>query len=565
MNNILRTTVVYLIALLLLLAWWSSLTVGLSTDEYFHHINGMKRFNFLVSLGEYEKIYFRNSEFYPGLYDTISYALGQIILLINKKFYANNIDFTMHIVNVSFSTLSLLGLFLFTKKIFNKDIALLTVLLTLLNPFFFGHMGMNSKDLIVFFSLIWFCYYFYLYCTEDNNNLKYLLLFSFFVGFGSGVRLTFAVVIFPVVICGIIFLIKKYKDNYFKFYKRLFTHIPITIAITIFLVVLCWPHIFVAYQNENLGRFLSIIVEATLNWNQGPKIGLMNGEYYEVFNTPKTYFIDIILYRLPIYFTILILLTYIFYFLKKIYFKSEINFFSQKFLIINVIAFFPIFLALMLGVNIYDNLRLFLFTIPFFCLIASFSLYQIINNFNYSPKKIIIPTALMIMFLFSFYRFVSLTPYQYDYINYSSLKLSNANTKWEHDYWGASYKELVLKIKDTYSADEIKNLKITNCSGDDTLLYYLFRNLGKKFIYRNKREYEATHVVIINRSTLDVINNPLLGDMVNEEGQMHKDDLEKVVRTPGVITRCPVLYKGKDVVTVSRGGIVLSALRKLEN
>ena len=145
------------------------------------------------------------------------------------------------------------------------------------------------------------------------------------------------------------------------------------------------------------------------------------------------------------------------------------------------------------------------------------------------------------------------------------MKLSNANTKWEHDYWGASYKELVLKIKDTYSADEIKNLKITNCSGDDTLLYYLFRNLGKKFIYRNKREYEATHVVIINRSTLDVINNPLLGDMVNKEGQMHKDDLEKVVRTPGVITRCPVLYKGKDVVTVSRGGIVLSALRKLEN
>ena len=136
----------------------------------------------------------------------------------------------------------------------------------------------------------------------------------------------------------------------------------------------------------------------------------------------------------------------------------------------------------MLGVNIYDNLRLFLFTIPFFSLIASFSLYQIINNFNYSPKKIIIPAALMIMFLLSFYRFVSLTPYQYDYINYSSLKLSNANTKWEHDYWGASYKELVLKIKDTYSADEIKNLKITNCSGDDTLLYYLFRNLGKKFI-----------------------------------------------------------------------------------
>jgi len=564
MNNMFRTVVIYSVTLLLILAWWSSLTIGLSTDEYFHHINGMKRFNFLVSLGDYKKIYFRNSEFYPGLYDTLSYAFGQIILLVNKKFYANNIDFVMHIVNISFSSLSILGLYLFSKKIFNKDIALITVLLTLLNPFFFGHMGMNSKDLIIFFSLIWFCYYFYLYCTEDIKNFKYLLLFSFFVGFGSGVRLTFAVVIFPAVLCGIIFLIKKYKDNYLKFYKRLLTHIPVTIIITIFLVVLCWPHIFVAFQNDNLGRFLSIIFKATINWNDGPKIGLMNGEYYEVFNTPKTYFIDIILYRLPIYFSILVILSYIFFFLKKNNFKNKISFFNQKFLIINVIALFPILLALVLGVNIYDNLRLFLFTIPFFCVIASFSLYQIINNFNFSWKEISLSITLVILFSLSIYRFISLTPYQYDYINFSSLKLSNANTKWEHDYWGASYKELVHKIKDNLNDEEIKNLKITNCSGDDTLLYYLFRHLGKKFIYRNKREHEATHAVIINRTTLDVINNPLVGDMVDKSGNMKIKDMEKVVRTPGVKTRCPVIYKGEDVIAVTRGGIVLSSLRKLE-
>ena len=564
MNGIFRTVVIFSISILLLLAWWSSLTIGLSTDEYFHHINGMKRFNFLVSLGEYKKIYFRNSEFYPGLYDTLSYAFGQIILLVNKKFYANNIDFVMHIVNISFSSLSILGMYFFSKKIFNKDVALLTVLLTLLNPFFFGHMGMNSKDLIVFFSLIWFCYYFYLYCTEDLKNFKYLLLFSFFVGFGSGVRLTFAIVIFPAVVCGIIFLIKKYKDNYLKFYKRLLTHIPVTIVITIFLVLICWPHIFIAYQNDNLGRFLSIILKATMNWNDGPKIGLMNGEYYEVFNTPKTYFIDIILYRLPIYFSILVILSYIFYFLKKINFKNEISFFNQKFLIINVIAFFPILLALVLGVNIYDNLRLFLFTIPFFCLIASFSLYQVIKNFNFSWKEISLSITLVILFSLSIYRFISLTPYQYDYINFSSLKLSHANTNWEHDYWGASYKELVHKIKDNLNDEEIKNLKITNCSGDDTLLYYLFRHLGKKFIYRSKREHEATHAVIINRTTLDVINNPLVGDLVDETGAMKITDMEKVVRTPGVKTRCPIQYKGEDIIKVTRGGIVLSSLRKLE-
>ena len=138
----------------------------------------------------------------------------------------------MHIVNVTFSSLSILGLYFFSKKNLQQGYNLLTVL-NIAKPIFLWTYGNELKNLIIFFSLIWFCYYFYLYCTEDLKNFKYLLLFSFFVGFGSGVRLTFAVVIFPVVVCGIIFLIKKYKDNYLKFYKRLLTHIPVTIVITI--------------------------------------------------------------------------------------------------------------------------------------------------------------------------------------------------------------------------------------------------------------------------------------------------------------------------------------------
>ena len=148
---VLKKILLILIGLMLTLAWWSSLSIGLSSDEYFHHINGLKRFNFLTSFGEDKNFQFRNNQFYPGLYDTLSYAISQVFLLINKKFYANNIDIVMHFVNIIFSTLSILGLYLFSKRIFNQNIALISVLLTLLNPFFFGHMGMNSKDVAVFF------------------------------------------------------------------------------------------------------------------------------------------------------------------------------------------------------------------------------------------------------------------------------------------------------------------------------------------------------------------------------------------------------------------------------
>ena len=115
MSRTIKNTFISFIVFLLILAWWSSLNIGLSGDEYSHHINGLKRFNFLITLGEAKNYHFYNNELYPGIYDTLSYALGLIIFLINDEFYANNIDFVMHLINITFSSLSILGLYLLTQ------------------------------------------------------------------------------------------------------------------------------------------------------------------------------------------------------------------------------------------------------------------------------------------------------------------------------------------------------------------------------------------------------------------------------------------------------------------
>ena len=562
MNKILISVISFLI----LFAWWSSLIIGLSLDEYFHHINGLKRYNYLFSLGEDKNFQFRNNEFYPGLYDTLSYALGQILLLIDKKFYASNIDFVMHIVNVTFSSLSLIGLYLFSKKLFNKKIALISVLLTLLNPFFFGHMGMNSKDIVVFFALIWFSYYFYLYCTENEKLIKNLLLSSFFLGFGCGVRLTFLVVVFPVVISGIVYLFYKYKSNYLNLTKRLIPHFFVTSLITIFFVVICWPHIFVSIQSDNFFRFLSIIIKNTINWNQGPKIGLLNGEYYEIFNTPKSYFLYFIFYRLPIYFTALLFFSYFLIFFKKIFVFDEIKNFKNKFLAINIFAFFPIFLTLILGVNIYDNIRLFLFIIPFFSIIASFSLNHLFDFYKKNLNYKLISISILILFSLSFYRFILLTPYQYTYVNYVYPSFEKTVDKFEQDYWSTSYKELVKEMKSKYTIEEVQSFKISDCYGSPmALLYYLNRNFGVKQLYDvNDLSSGVTHIVLTNRVFLDVYNNPLLGNLVDKKGHFKLKDMEKIVRTPGIKTSCFSHYKGDDQVSVYRNGVKLSSIRKLE-
>ena len=92
---------------------------------------------------------------------------------------------------------------------------------------------------------------------------------------------------------------------------------------------------------------------------------------------------------------------------------------------------------------------------------------------------------------------------------------------------------MISKIKKDLSEEEISNLKIANCVADETLLYYLYRYLGKKFIYKNERESEANHVILINRTLFAEIT-------------------------------CNEYYVGENVVTVSRNGVILSALRKLD-
>ena len=221
---------------------------------------------------------------------------------------------------------------------------------------------------------------------------------------------------------------------------------------------------------------------------------------------------------------------------------------------------------MILSANVYDNTRLFLFVIPFFCIVASFSINQLFKTFKDNTKNKIFVSIILILFSFSFYRFIILTPYQYTYVNYVYPSYEKTIDKFEQDYWGTSYKELVKKMKSEYSVKEVQSFKIADCyGGDSTLLYYLNKNFGVKRLYNiDERPLRATHIVLTNRSFLDVLNNPLIGDLVDEKGTMKVKDMEKIVRTPGVKTTCFSHYEGEDQVVVSRDGAKFSSIRKLD-
>ena len=507
---------------LIIFAFYTSLNNGLSIDENFHHINGEVRYHYLKNLGNFEKYDFNDNRFYPGLIDTVSFVLFKIFSsIINLKYLVE----IKHSINFIYSSLGLYGLFLVNKKIFNKEIAIGSCLLTLLNPFYFGHMGINPKDPVLFTFFIWTIFYLIKYLENINlKRLKYLILLSLMVGLGSNTRITFLSLLFPLIIFSIYFVWINTKSL-----KIIFTDIFILSAITFLLIIIIWPH----FHNGDYNLIFQNIKESS-NWLISVKHGLINGNFYEVQNTPRSYLLQIFIYRIPIFLILLFFSTYTIFILKSDYLNNEINTnFKFNFKMLNLIFYWPILVIIIGKINLYDNFRLVLFLLPILSTISSIGLWYLIKNFsNISIYSKLILALILVFNILFLIRFVSITPYNYVYVNFlSSPILSKSQNRYEHDYWLTSVGELTKKIKKEYGKDT-SNMKIALCGGRALTHGYYFATILNNFTIYDYNE--AEYVITSNRN--------------------HK--LDKFT--------CMQRFKNKDILKVEKAGLILSSFKKIK-
>ena len=187
---------------------------------------------------------------------------------------------------------------------------------------------------------------------------------------------------------------------------------------------------------------------------------------------------------------------------------------------------------LIFQVKIYNGIRLFLFIIPFLSLLTAISFYYILKNFKKSIYIKSLSSITAIFFLLFLQRFIFLTPYHYDYSNFVNLKFSNTEKLYIHDYWTTSYKELMKLIKADKS---IKTIKSDFCGGDIHAVRYMSNKYSDGKVTFVPYE-QADYIIMINTVSNDVNNK----------------------------SSCFLQRPGKDIVVVSRLGVKLSVLRKLE-
>ena len=196
---------------------------------------------------------------------------------------------------------------------------------------------------------------------------------------------------------------------------------------------------------------------------------------------------------------------------------------------------FPFLAVLFLHFSLYDGIRHLLWTLPYFCIIPGLTIYYLIENINYIKAKLTL-SLLSLFIIYFLFNFFLITPYQYTYLNILNGKIENRYKKFENDYWGSSIKELIKKV----NLNKKRTITFATCGVNHHVAKYYLKKKGY-FNVRFGNSKNSKYIIMTNRVTL------------NEENIWKSENL----------INCFDKFKGEDAFSVTRNGMLLSVIRKI--
>ena len=509
---------IILLFFLFLFSGYCSILIGQSWDEVFHSIQGKITVNYLFSFGKIDKdIFYR--EFYSPIYWSIQYFLT----LVGPMKYQIEAS---HLVNLIFSLSAIFAIGKVSKELFNKKVSKIVFLILFFYPAFFGQMGFNPKDTILAFCHVWIFYLILRYLKKQNT--KYVMNIGILAAMGTGIQLFFLGSLIPIFIFLFCDIFLFNKISYAQFNKKKFAFDVLKCFLIFYLLlVLFWLD---THSNIFILPIQTLLKTLSADFYTGYPFNLINGSYFYSTEVPKLYLFTNILYKSPEYFLITYIIFLFLLFVSSDFFQRSFELFYYKLSLLFLILLFPNLILFIVPYPVYDGMRLFLWTIPYFCLIPGLTIYYLISNL----KIIKVKMTFLLLILFSIYfviNFLTLTPYQYTYLNVLNGKMINASEKFENDYWGGSIKELVNKSNFDFS----KTIKLSTCGAAAGIVKYYLKKKGNhnfKFVDAKDAEYIImTNRVTWNENFITCFNN----------------------------------FPGATINKVERNGLTLSEIRKINN
>jgi hypothetical protein len=516
--------------ILIIFSIYCSLSIGLALDEQHQIIHGKITLDYLFSLGKIDK-YFDMREYYSTIYWSLLYFITEIF----PSKYETEVS---HLVNLIFSFAVIFGIGKVSKELFNKKVGEIIFVILFFYPIFFGHMSINGKDTILALSHVWMIYLILRYLKKQEireRAIKYIVSLGFLAALSTGIQLTFLGSQIPIILFILIeiFFLKKIINKNFS--KKRFLYDIIKCFLVFYLIlILFWIDV---HQNILIQPFHIIWEFIFSDFKTGWPFILLNGNYYFSFkDVPSLYFLINFIYKSPEY----VLLTYPLFVVLIIgsrnFFETEFKFFYYKLSFIIFTLIFPNLIMFVIPFPINDGMRLFLWVLPYYCIIPGLTIYYLIKNFKLIKQKITL-LFLSLFFVYYLFNFVTLTPYQYTYLNFLNGKIENRYQKFENDYWATSIKELIKSAN--FKTDKIITMATCGFISSSPKHYLKKRSdINYRFVPFDEAEY----IIMTNRVSRN----------------------HGVFEGEKIATNCFDFFKGDDVAVVKRNGMILSVIRKIK-
>ena len=332
------------------------------------------------------------------------------------------------------------------RELIGVDKSIVFLIIYLLIPSINGHALFNFADIPLAVHFLLASIYFISYLDKLDSKKNFIIGILF--GLTLLTRINSVAFLLSLSLFEFIQKINKSeKQNYRKSVIKLFLknlQIYLTAILLLFIgTPAAWRVPFVWLEGAYIFQFKHPQKAPTL----------INGKLIIADEAPRTYLIEWLIYKLPVAIIVLFIIS-IYLFLKKKELNNQVSKFSLFFILYVFLAFF------IYNPVAYDEIRHYLFLIPFFILIVVECIFYLFRKNN--QKRNI---AILFISIYLVFNQFGLGAYKYVYLNElvdrSSISIDckeyvaqSGCGNWHTDYWGFGGKQLVA-LSNNYENQKI--------------------------------------------------------------------------------------------------------------
>lgn len=485
---------------------WVALTFrqhGISNDEYVQHTYGQMLLDWYQSgFKDQDAFHYRNLYLYGGLFDIIAAAIDPYIPIM--------IWDTRHLLSALFGLLGFYGVARYAHLLGGDRLALLAMTLLLLTVSWSGAMFTHTKDVPFATCMLWALYATALVIRDmEKVSGPAIVLLGFAVGGALGLRVggAFAVIYLVLLIIGRVLLDHRLERTpvVSRLLRMFLVLLPSAVLAFVFMAM-CWP--WSVIEADNLLEAAKSFSHFDFNMQT-----IANGVVYNISEVPRSYLFQYLAVKLPE----ASLLGFLALPLVGLFCAPALSVSDRpkRMILLTLLTgiLFPLVFVMDDRPALYNGVRHFTFLLPLLAILAAWCIVTVWQALmNHTSKHQTAFQALWAgilagLMLVTLCDIVQLHPYQYVRLNRLAGNQTQAQFKWEGDYWSSALRAATDQLTDMKLPTRAQPYWIAACVDTPQIEPYL----DGRFSVTRKWEEADFFLSTTNMHCHEVMKGQLIG------------------------------------------------------